>query len=177
MLGVRIFVKVGAGFMISTRRDFWVGAGVVFLSLVLIIYFIPQFVVAPKYVRNVVLSPVFWPSVISWMMLFIGGGILVSQYLERGCVSSKTEPDAAKGAYVRILVFGLFLIVYYILMPVLGMVLSSTLAFIVFSIFMAGTKHRKTAVIVGVLLPLALYAFFYHVAGVNIPQGELMRLP
>jgi len=39
------------------------------------------------------------------------------------------------------------------------------------------TSYRIAAVAVAILLPLALYAFFAHVAAVPIPQGLFVRLP
>ena len=174
--GVRFFI-VEVSVMISIKRDCLVGLLVFLLSLSLIFYFIPQYIDTPRSVRSVVLSPVFWPTVIAWMMLLIGLGILIAQYWERRPDVLETDYDEPKESYGRVFVFSAFLAGYYLLLPVLGMVWSSSLAFIVFSIFISGTEYRKTAVIVGILLPLALYVFFYHVAGVNIPQNDFMRLP
>jgi hypothetical protein len=39
------------------------------------------------------------------------------------------------------------------------------------------TRHPIVAVICAVVVPLLLYAFFAHVAGVAIPQGAFVRLP
>jgi hypothetical protein len=163
--------------MYIIKRDWLVGFGVCLFSISLIVYLIPQFVDSPRSVRSIVLSPVFWPSVIAWMMLLVGVGILVSQYFERGSAVLKSDYDEPKESYSRVFVFAAFLAGYYLLLPVLGMIWTSSLAYIIFSIFISGTEYRKTAVIVGVLLPMALYVFFYHVAGVNIPQNEFVRLP
>lgn len=163
--------------MINIKRDGYIGIFAILMALTLLLYLIPEYVVRPQAVRNIVLSPVFWPTVIAWMMLLVGGGILVSQYLDRH--SEKSEKSCSKTAIVgiRVIMFFVFLAAYYLLIPVLGMVWSSSLAFIVFSIVICGTEYRKTAIVMGLLLPISLYVFFYHVAGVNIPQNELLRLP
>lgn len=165
----------------SIKRDTLVGFLITIFSLLLIFYFIPNYIDSPAFVRKVVLSPVFWPTIIGWLMLIIGVGILISQYLNRNPeVLTKIKAsydDKPSKSYGKLLVFVIFMIAYYLLIPVIGMVWSSCIAFIIFSIFISGTEHRKTAIIVGLILPLALYVFFYHVAGVNIPQSDLMRLP
>ncbi|MCY4292849.1 MAG: hypothetical protein OXC72_14005, partial [Roseovarius sp.] len=43
--------------------------------------------------------------------------------------------------------------------------------------FLVKTRHPKTAVVCGVVIPVVLYAFFAHVAGVAVPQGNFVRLP
>lgn len=163
--------------MINIKRDGWVGVFASLLALSLIFYLIPQYVDSPGSVRNIVLSPVFWPTIIAWLMLLIGGGILVAQYLDKGTAEPDDNYDESRASYSRVVMFAVFLAGYYLLLPVLGMVWSSSLAFIVFSICISGTEYRKTALVMGVLLPVALYAFFYHVAGVSIPQNDFLRLP
>jgi len=165
----------------SIKRDTLVGYSITIFSLLLIFYFIPNYIDSPASVRKIVLSPVFWPTVIGWLMFIIGVGVLISQYLNRNSEDLSENKvnydDKPSKTYGRLLMFAVFMVVYYLLIPVIGMVWISCIAFIVFSIFLCGTEHRKTAIIVGLLLPLALYVFFYHVAGVNIPQTDLLRLP
>lgn len=167
--------------MMSIKRDTLVGYLVTIFSLTLIFYLIPNFIDSPTFVKKIVLSPVFWPTVIGWLMLVIGVGIVITQHLSRGDIKLTEDKDSyddePNKSYSRVISFAVFMIVYYLLIPVIGMVWSSCLAFIIFSMVISETEHRKTAVIVGILLPLALYMFFNHVAGVNIPQTELMRLP
>lgn len=163
--------------MINIRRDGYIGVFAICLAMALLLYLIPEYVAKPQAVRNIVLSPVFWPTVIAWMMLLVGGGILASQYLDRNSEQEESSCPKTASVSVRVVMFFVFLAAYYLLIPVLGMVWSSSLAFIVFSIVICGTEYRKTAVIMGLLLPISLYVFFYHVAGVNIPQNELLRLP
>lgn len=163
--------------MINIKRDWLVGGFAFVLALSLIFYLIPQYVDSPRAVRNVVLSPVFWPTIIAWLMLLIGGGILVTQYLEKKSPGQEDRYDDNKSCFSRVILFAVFLAGYYLMLPVLGMVWSSSAAFIIFSICISGTEHRKTAIVIGILLPVTLYAFFNHVAGVSVPQSDFMRLP
>lgn len=165
----------------SIKRDTLVGCLIIIFSLLLIFYLIPNYIDSPTFVRTIVLSPVFWPTVIGWLMLIIGVGIVIAQFLNRKSIevteSTRSYDDKPSKSYDRVIGFAVFMFVYYLLIPVIGMVWSSCLAFIIFSMVISGTEHRKTAIIVGILLPLFLYGFFTHIAGVNIPQTELMRLP
>ena len=43
--------------------------------------------------------------------------------------------------------------------------------------FLVRTKHMTIAIVSAVAVPLLLYVFFAHVAGVAIPQGNFVRLP
>jgi len=63
-----------------------------------------------------------------------------------------------------------------LVMPSLGLVWTMMLVFSS-SAFLVGTTYTKTAIICSIVLPLILYLFFAHVAGVAIPQGDYVRLP
>lgn len=163
--------------MLAKRTEYSLGIGVVLFSMALILYIIPQLVVSPRNVTNAVLAPGFWPNVIAWMMLVIGMGIVAQQFLNKDKPKQATKGIPERVYFFRLVKFMAFMAGYYALIPLLGMVWTSSLAFIAFSIVIADTRHRVAAVTVGILLPLALYAFFYHGAGVDIPQSNYMRLP
>jgi uncharacterized protein YacL len=60
--------------------------------------------------------------------------------------------------------------------PTLGLVWTAMIAFGLLSIIIRAPAPIVSAV-VAIALPLVLYAFFAHVAGVAVPQGEFVRLP
>ena len=62
------------------------------------------------------------------------------------------------------------------LISAIGMVWASMLAFACLA-FLMKTRHPKAALAAAVATPLLLYAFFAHVAGVAVPQGDFIRLP
>ena len=68
------------------------------------------------------------------------------------------------------------MILTMVALPRLGMVWTCMLVFVA-TAFMFRTRYPKAAVVCAVVVPLVLYAFFAHVAGVAIPQGEFVRLP
>ncbi|WP_026380775.1 tripartite tricarboxylate transporter TctB family protein [Afifella pfennigii] len=159
------------------HRNIWLGAGVMLFALALVFAAIPFGISTPKSVRSLVLSPILWPTIIGWC-LFLGGALLVAQQLigrtrpEESGEAGGPRPDA----WLRLGALALLMAGYYIAIPLFGMVWASALAFLLLALLIR-TRYRVTSLIVAFGLPLVTYAFFYHVAGVPIPQGEFVRLP
>lgn len=154
---------------LNTRLGIAALAAAAFLALVAI----PQWVYSPSNVQNIILSPTFWPYILTALLALTGLGLLVTP----------TNPDQAPpddlarlSPWLRLGGLAVIMIVTMISLPRLGMVWTSMLAFVVTAL-MFRTRYPKTAAVCAVLIPLILYAFFAHVAGVAIPQGELVRLP
>ena len=63
-----------------------------------------------------------------------------------------------------------------IAIPILGMVWATMVGFVLFAILVRSPRP-VASLIVALVLPLALYGFFNHIAGVAVPQGEFVRLP
>lgn len=164
--------------MTRLNTDIWVGLGICLFSLALLVYVIPQAVVVPRNVRLPVLSPDFWPEIIAWSLLVLGG-LVAAQGLAAGRsaprIASRLPADFPLRV-LRLLGMGLVFAAYYLLIPVLGMVWSSAAAYGALALLLR-TRYRLPAVLVAIALPLALYAFFSHVAGVPVPQGQFVRLP
>lgn len=68
------------------------------------------------------------------------------------------------------------MIVMMWLMPRLGMVWTAMIGFLVTALLLQPRIPISTLV-AAIAVPLVLYAFFAHVAGVAIPQGQFVRLP
>lgn len=152
------------------------GIGAILAALFLVTYAVPNWVSSPSNVRNIVLSPLFWPYILSGLTGLVGLGLAVSGWREaQGEPVNEPISDPGAGA-ARLVAFAVLMAVTFWVMPVLGMVWTSMLAFIALA-FLVKTRHPAAAVICAVVVPLILYAFFAHVASVAIPQGELVRLP
>jgi putative tricarboxylic transport membrane protein len=142
----------------------------------LVVYGIPHWVFSPSNVRNIVLAPTFWPYVLTGLLLIVGLGLLAVHHTE-----SPEDPDPAsnvKGPMPWLRLVGLAVIMLLTMygLPRLGMVWTCMLAFVACAL-MFRTRYPVTAMICAVIVPLVLYAFFAHVAGVAVPQGEFLRLP
>ena len=71
---------------------------------------------------------------------------------------------------------GVFLLLFLISVETAGLVIGSMILFLVMIFIVTQTISIRFFVI-AVILPVALYGFFAHVASVAIPQGEWMQLP
>lgn len=159
----------------SRKSHLHIGIAAIAFSAFLFLVGIPYGVTTPANVRNIVLSPTFWPNIVAGL-LAVGGiaMILASRRLtDDEHVGFLGGPD---GAVVRLGLMAVLMLAYLLATPVVGMVWTSMLAFILLALLIK-TRHPVAAVLAAVLVPLVLYAFFAHVAGVAIPQGEFVRLP
>ena len=153
------------------------GFGAIAASLLLLLVIIPFGVSNPPAVPNIVLSPLFWPNVIAALTGIVGLAMVLTT-LGRPALNADTPSDVShRGpAFGRLAIAAILMIATMLAMPYFGMVWVSMLAFAAFA-FLVRTHHPKTALVCAVLMPLVLYFFFAHVAGVAIPQGDFVRLP
>ena len=137
---------------------------------------IPNWVSSPSNVRNIVLSPTFWPYILSGILALTGLGLLVTK--NRPDRSDPIDDDEGRGAapWLRLVGLAVIMVLTMYALPRLGMVWTCMLAFAACA-FMFRTRYPVTALVCAVVIPLVLYAFFAHVAGVAVPQGEIVRLP
>lgn len=168
------------------------------LGLLLHFWLIPNFVSVPGNMARAVLSPAFWPEILAVMAMLAGVFVLVGAFKQSsetqvsdaspssdgpaGESSTASPPQALdqevspRSDLIRLLTFLAAMALYAKYLDYLGMVLASILMLLV-SFYLLGEKRIGLVLSVSILLPLVLYAFFLHVAGVSIPQGELIRLP
>lgn len=152
------------------------GVGACVAAAVLVLYAIPTFVSTPSNVPNIILSPLFWPYALAGLMGLVGIGLLASGFaMAGGGPVDEPLPDRVPGL-MRLLAMAVIMAATLWLLPRLGMVLTSALAFLATS-FLMRTRHPIAAVASAIFVPLVLYAFFAHVAHIAIPQGEFLLLP
>lgn len=148
-------------------------------ALFLVFYAIPSFVFAPSNVRNIILSPVFWPYVLAGLTGIIGLGLVFNALTSAPDTPFEDEETAhpeGSAPWMRLAALAVIMGLVMFGLPRLGMVWTAMLAFAACA-FLFRTRHPIVAVICAVVVPLLLYAFFAHVAGVAIPQGNFVRLP
>ena len=153
------------------------GIGACLAAAFMALVAIPTWISTPSNVQNVILSPLFWPYVLAGATALIGIGLILTGLRTQDDGAAVNEPvDDPGPAWSRLAGMALIMALTMYLLPRLGMVWTSMLAFAA-TAFLVRTRHPVTALVCAVLLPLVLYGFFAHVAGVAIPQGELVRLP
>jgi len=162
-----------------TRRRVQMHLGLAALvgAVFLVLYAIPAWVSSPSNVGNVVLSPLFWPYALAGFLGLTGLGLAAAGLRLPRQEEPLNSPAAQPGAgYTRLAIMAALMGATMFLLPRLGMVWTSMLLFAA-TAFLVRTRHPISAVICAGVIPLVLYAFFAHVAGVAIPQGEVVRLP
>lgn len=152
------------------------GIGACLTALFLALVGIPNWVSSPSNVRNIVLSPVFWPYILSALTGLVGVGLIFAS--RNTPLAPEDEPAQSFDAQAvfRLAALALIMVITMYALPRLGMVWSTMIVFGV-TAFLFRTRHPVTALVCAVIIPLALYVFFAHVAGVGIPQGNFVRLP
>ncbi|MEY3942704.1 MAG: hypothetical protein RLZZ133_394 [Pseudomonadota bacterium] len=165
------------------------------LGLLLHFWLIPNFISVPSNMARLVLSPAFWPEILAGMAMLAGVFVLVGAFRQPAKPNSQdlapllTIPEdqqasndspplqeVSEPSLVRLLAFVTAMALYAKYLEYLGMALASILMLLI-SFYLLGEKRIGLVLSVSILLPLVLYAFFLHVAGVSIPQGELIALP
>lgn len=156
------------------KRQTLIGIASLLVAAIMIFAIIPTWVSSPSNVRNIVLSPLFWPYILSALTVLIGLGLVFTGFY----VADPSEPEspAIPGGYLRLGILAAIMAITMFALPRLGMVWTSMLIFAA-TAFLIRTSHPKTAIVCAIAVPLILYGFFAHVASVAIPQGDYVRLP
>ena len=164
------------------------GPGVVLFGIFLLLVAIPYGISKPSNIRVAVLSPTFWPVIIACALIIIG--LLLSWQAWRGQAQADTSgysadpeseysdsaSDGAAGAYWRLLAMAVVMPAMIWAMPQFGMVWVAMISFVLFALIVR-SPQPLLSLLIAVLLPIILYGFFNHIAGVAIPQGDFIRLP
>lgn len=162
--------------MTQPRTDFWTGVGVIVLGLFLALVAVPFGVDTPRSVRIAVLSPAFWPNILAWLLVLLGAVLAIRAARSEGALALPNPANLPRAGLLRLAVFAAGVVAFVLVATTVGLVWATALLF-AFIVLLTGTEQRVAAVVVTLLLPLALYAFFAHVAKVPIPQGDFVRLP
>jgi putative tricarboxylic transport membrane protein len=163
--------------MLSRRDELFIGLGVIALAALTLWWLIPAYIVTPRRTPLLALSPAFWPSIIGWVMLACGAALTLRAVLTPPPpveMADNLRPTRAEA--LRLLAVAVILTASYLALPVVGMVWTCMIAYVAL-VLLTGGRQLGWGVIVAILLPLILYAFFAKIAGVAIPQGQIVRLP
>ncbi len=153
------------------------GLAALAFSAFLALFAIPNWVFSPSNVQKLILSPTFWPYILSALCALTGVALLFSPAGEIPETEGEAETDVnGLAPWLRLAGLAVLMAATMYALPRLGMVWTSMLAF-AGTAFMFRTRYPKAAIVCAIAIPLCLYGFFAHVAGVAIPQGEFVRLP
>ena len=143
------------------------------IAIFLWFYAIPQWVSAPSNVSRLVLSPTFWPLIIAALIGLCGAYLLfIDNRQTADEIESLEQPENRTTGFIRLFMAAVAMVLFLISVETAGFMI----LFLVMIFIVTQTISIRFFVI-AVILPVALYGFFAHVASVAIPQGEWMQLP
>lgn len=168
--------------MTSTlRNDIFIGLFLVLIALLGLFVIIPNGVMSPGDVDIAALSPDFWPNIIMGGLAFAGATILLRGLIHQSqgkrpllaCPKRPGADPAADAGYMALLrvilcIAGMFL--YYWSIQHIGIIVSSSLAIIAFTL-LGGERRYGLQLAIAILLPLGLYYFFTYAANIPLPLG------
>ena len=162
--------------MLSRPIELGLSIFFILFALFLWLVLIPFGIDAPSSMRSILLSPRFWPTILAAGLLLLG--VLLGAATLRRKTGDRHDPfeGFTSPEYGRLAGFVVLLAAYFEAIPWLGMVWSSVLCFAAV-VFLTGAQNKAIGLACALVLPIVLFGFFYHIAGVNIPQSELLRLP
>ena len=162
--------------MLSRRIEFVLSASVVLFGLFLWFVAVPHGIVTPSSMRSILLSPAFWPTILAIALTASGILLAFAQMRRRSEDMGEDVEPFARSETMRLVGFVALAALYFEAISWIGMVLASVRAFALF-VFLTGAPNKIIGLVAALVLPILLFAFFYHVAGVNIPQSDFLRLP
>ncbi|WP_298437735.1 tripartite tricarboxylate transporter TctB family protein [uncultured Jannaschia sp.] len=152
------------------------GVGAVAVAALLLFYAIPVWVSSPSNVRNIVLSPLFWPNALAILTALIGLSLIATAWRQPRGPAPTSDVEDRGTAMLRLAGAAVVMVLTFLALPRLGLVWTAMLTFVALALLVR-TKHPVWALVSAVVVPLVLYLFFAKVAGVAIPQGLFVRLP
>ncbi len=168
-----------------TYRDLWLGAGLTVLSALLYLVIIPFGVVVPSGMRSPILSPAFWPNIVSLFLLAVSAMLFVRALLawrsghivpHKSADIDGVEESAGQAGQLRALGVIALMFAYYWLILKIGLVPASMAALLAVGLTTARPK-LWLLILATPVLPLLLYLFFVKIANIPIPGGEWLVFP
>ena len=166
------------------NREFLLGVFIILFAVVGVIFFIPIGIVVPDNSPQA-LAPNFWPLIVMFLVGFSGVAIAAHGFtdflnlrdiasistLSKGSMSNLNGDSLSFSvAMLRVAVVITAFLVFYLIIPFIGIVLSSSIV-LVFLIYYAGDRRWQIILPIAFLLPLFLYFFFVYVANIPMPLG------
>ena len=86
------------------HRVSWLGLGFIGFGAFVLAIAIPFAVTSPSNVQNIVLSPTFWPTIVAWLIIGLGGLLTVLRFAGSGMADADEDDvgDSGAAAWLRI---------------------------------------------------------------------------
>ena len=154
------------------KKDILAASAFVFFGLLLILLLIPRGVVEPGNVELAILSPSYYPKIVSYILILTGLGIFIKNFP----IGFFEESEKIEKKYLfRILIIFITILTIVFFLPTFGIPLTSGIA-LLFLLMLGGERRPIIIFLVSTLVPLLIYLFFTKVAQIPIPNGLLESL-
>ena len=159
------------------KQDLLIGVTLILGGVLTLFVLIPNGVVTPEDLDMMALSPQFWPMIVTGIIVFCGLVICVQNLMDikngntsdqvtnTGLLESVDSVEMFRAAVSVVL-----MLIYYWSIDHIGVIASSIVAIIIFTLF-GGEKRPVYIASIAILLPVLLYYFFTFVANVPMPLG------
>ena len=118
------------------------------------------------------MSPSFLPAVLSVALILVGLGLMIQAFRIGSGQPAQAGPGFSRHAFFRVTLAAVLLIVYTLLFPRLGFVVTSGL-FIGIFIYLFGLRSILKIALSMVLVPLGVWLFFEKLFLIPLPHGLL----
>lgn len=154
------------------KQDTFSAVIFIFFGFFLVTFLIPIGIIEPDNIEFSVLSPSYYPRLISYILVLIGVGILIKNFTTG--FFENTILIENKYLVRMIIILALILFIIFTL-PTLGIPVVSVFS-ILFLMLLGGERRVIIILSVSILAPLFIYLFFTKIAQIPIPNGLLERL-
>lgn len=160
---------------LNRRRDLLAAIGFITIAVAILFIAIPYGVQEPKKVKFLALSPSYYPRLVCYCLLGFGLALLARQIFSSLKAGESENNSDLTIKPVYLLTIAATLTIFYIALPYLGFVLSTSVLLLVL-LLLAGDRNIVSLVAIPLLLPISVYLFFTKVANIPIPGGILEPL-
>lgn len=156
--------------MQTHNKDGFFGLGMALLFTIMLVVVIPKAVVVPAGIKVASTRPDFWPRIICAALVVLSLAHAGTSFLAaRRAVPSTSHSAMHLAGPLRVMLLSF---AYYLAVEPLGIILSSTLAFVALA-RIYGEKRLPVVVLTAVVLPLALSLLFSQIMGIPLPTGTI----
>ncbi|MFZ7130953.1 MAG: tripartite tricarboxylate transporter TctB family protein [Eubacteriales bacterium] len=116
-----------------------------------------------------------YPQILTSILVIFGLLLIIKSFMKGEkdfIISFRTLYDKNKVVILRIFLFVSALTIYVLMMPILGFI-TSTIVFLLLSLFICGMKNYVSIVILSILIGFLFYFVFAFAFNVRLPRGVL----
>jgi len=118
-------------------------------------------------------TPSFLPVVLGLSLILVGLGLLIQSFRKKaGQQARESEQAFLPGSFLRVLLAAVLLIVYTLLFPRFGFLVTSAL-FVGIFIYLFGARSILKISLSMILVPVGVWLFFEKIFHIPLPHGLL----